>query len=382
VKRVIGLLLAFGAASSSMPPAAVTASNAKLAGAKASVAKKTVKSVRHAPTLDYKNLAPADEYFGPLKLSILGIRNTTSDAGKRYDFGIRDADGTMSTASFIDSAVHDWAKRYPRDQEVARALYYLQRLYAKIASPAGQNKARSEAQWMFAKYGKTPQAKELKKVLASATPPPTPAPTGGTDLSAPPATDTGAPVLVPIGSPVPGAAPTPLGPADATRLPSERLTAAPALTPAPSGGPVAAPTPAATGFPAAPAPSATLFPAPTPFPTATASAAAPASGNGYRRANPTPAVTPAAAPAPSVPLTPAVTATPALAPATELAPTAAPSAAPTPAATPLRTSASRGKKPLPSATPIEPTAAEIDATPSPAAVPGLPAPSATPSPRR
>jgi hypothetical protein len=74
------------------------------------------------------NAAPADEYFGPYKQSILEICNRLND----YD--IRD-DGAMldpSVPSYLDHlqlAILDWRSKYPRDPWLPKVFAHLIREY-------------------------------------------------------------------------------------------------------------------------------------------------------------------------------------------------------------------------------------------------------------
>ena len=49
-------------------------------------------------------VAPADEYFGKLKMSILGIRNTIKDQGLKIDVDPAKAPGTMGAIALTDSS--------------------------------------------------------------------------------------------------------------------------------------------------------------------------------------------------------------------------------------------------------------------------------------
>lgn len=230
MKRVIGLVFIYGAASCAIAsaataPSATTSTRHTLTAHASGV--KTVAS-RQATILE---LAPADEYFGPLKLSILGIRNTIHDLGARYDVNHDIGHQTFTSAQLTERAIHDWEHRYPHDGQVPKAIYLLQRLYTKVLTSEARTRAGITAKWMFADYPSSPQGKQLKKTLAlehlAAIPVATPAPEA--DPAAPPAQDT---------------------------APSDSATAQPA-----------APDPA-TGASAAPA---SVLPAPE-FPTATAPA--------------------------------------------------------------------------------------------------------------
>jgi hypothetical protein len=171
-------------------------------------------------------LAPADEYFGQLKMSILGIKNTIKDLGLRYDVNHDIARQTVASAALTEGAIRDWEHKYPRDREVPRAMYFLQRLYAHIIDGQAQLKAKATASWLLTDYPASPQARQLKKVMAEATPLPTPA----APASAAPALQPKAADPVPAPSSAPGMAPagTPAAPGGA--LPATASTPAPSAT--------------------------------------------------------------------------------------------------------------------------------------------------------
>jgi hypothetical protein len=179
-------------------------------------AARTADSQPHARRVALALLAPADEYFGPLKQSILGIRNTIRDMGLRYDVNHDIGSQTLASAGLTEAAIRDWAHRYPRDHDVAGAIFRLQRLYAKILTEPARGKAKATADWLFSAYGKSPQAKLLHKILASEPLPPTstlpasasPSPAA---VATPPYNPTlGPPIFAPTPAPiVPGASPTP-----------------------------------------------------------------------------------------------------------------------------------------------------------------------------
>jgi hypothetical protein len=133
-------------------------------------------------------LAPADEYFGPLKESIMGIRNTIRDLGLRYDFNHDIPVQTLASAQLQERAIRDWERKYPRDPQVPRAVFALQRLYTKVLTQDARNRAHVVASWLFADFGRSPQAREMHRVLAvehlaplpSAVPAADPAPSGTT----------------------------------------------------------------------------------------------------------------------------------------------------------------------------------------------------------
>jgi hypothetical protein len=130
-------------------------------------------------------LAPADEYFGPLKMSILGIRNTIHDLGARYDVNHAIGDQTYKSAQLTERAIHDWEKRYPHDEQVPKAIYLIQRLYTKVLTQESRDRAIYVEKWMFADYAKSPQGKQLKKTVAAEHLAPIPAATPAPPASTP-----------------------------------------------------------------------------------------------------------------------------------------------------------------------------------------------------
>jgi len=115
-------------------------------------------------------LAPADEYFGPLKMSVLGIRNEIHDLAIRYDVRA-DIDHAlakkiMGTAVMTEASLADWEKKYPGDDQLARDVYLMQHLYAKIEYDEARDKAKYCAQWLLTRYSGSWYAKNLRLTMA------------------------------------------------------------------------------------------------------------------------------------------------------------------------------------------------------------------------
>jgi hypothetical protein len=96
--------------------------------------------------------APADEYFGKLKLSILGIRNTIKDVGANIDVDASRWPGLMSKADFAEDAIHDWERHYPTDSWLPKTLFALERMYAKIDTDDGRKRSMAAMQWLVHDY--------------------------------------------------------------------------------------------------------------------------------------------------------------------------------------------------------------------------------------
>jgi hypothetical protein len=82
----------------------------------------------HAATM--RDLAPADEYFGQLRMSVLGIRNERNTLERRATSGDRNVAAMSGKLAMVDDAMRDWRARYPRDTWLPR--FFSQR--ARVAS--------------------------------------------------------------------------------------------------------------------------------------------------------------------------------------------------------------------------------------------------------
>jgi hypothetical protein len=120
--------------------------------------------VRRGPALN--QFAPADEYFGPLKLSILGIRNQIHDIGIAYAVNPDIANAAFGKAVMTEESLRDWERKYPLDPDLARHVYLLGHLYQKFALVEAQAKARATQVWLLSKYPHTWYAKdELRRIV-------------------------------------------------------------------------------------------------------------------------------------------------------------------------------------------------------------------------
>jgi len=93
-------------------------------------------------------VAPADEYFGKLKMSILGIRNTIKDQGLRVDVDPDKASPAMGAMVLTEDAMHDWQRKYPCDSWIPGTIYALEVFYAKVHTPDGVKKVHATYAWL------------------------------------------------------------------------------------------------------------------------------------------------------------------------------------------------------------------------------------------
>jgi hypothetical protein len=110
--------------------------------------------------------APADEYFGPLQMSILGIRNQIQDMGRLYDVAPEKADAIMGKASVAEASLRDWESKYPKDPALARYVYDLCKLYQKIDLDTAREKSADAHMWLFSHYAQTLYAKDELKYIS------------------------------------------------------------------------------------------------------------------------------------------------------------------------------------------------------------------------
>jgi hypothetical protein len=75
-------------------------------------------SVAHAGGM--RDLAPADEYFGRLRMSVLGIRNELVTLERRAESGEANLAALNGKLAMVDDAMRDWRAHYPRDTWLPR----------------------------------------------------------------------------------------------------------------------------------------------------------------------------------------------------------------------------------------------------------------------
>ncbi|HZO94269.1 MAG TPA: hypothetical protein VFB22_10940 [Candidatus Baltobacteraceae bacterium] len=98
------------------------------------------------------NLAPADHYFGRLKMSILGVRNQLRDLSLRADEHPEDADHIFDKAVLVEDALRDWQAHYPRDPWIPKYAYSLAQLYGKLDLDDARTRRSDTLDWLEATY--------------------------------------------------------------------------------------------------------------------------------------------------------------------------------------------------------------------------------------
>lgn len=114
----------------------------------------------------FSNMAPADEYFGRLKESILEIRNRLDDLDRRNDEEMLDS-GTRHSLDDLQDAVRDWQHKYPNDPWLPQTMRRLLREYQR-AGAASTPEAMEVVAVLQANYGDTETAMAVSDVFAPA----------------------------------------------------------------------------------------------------------------------------------------------------------------------------------------------------------------------
>jgi hypothetical protein len=119
-----------------------------------------------AQAVSLSKAAPADEYFGPLKMSILGIRNTLKDEiVKLGSTASVDAAGAFRHAAFVEKSIREWEHKYPADSWLPRSVLALHRVYSRIASSDAERSAAATAAWLLERYPNSREAAQLRSEM-------------------------------------------------------------------------------------------------------------------------------------------------------------------------------------------------------------------------
>ena len=108
------------------------------------------------------NLAPADRYFGRLKMSILGVRNALKDLSARADTHPEDAEHVFDKAVLVEDALRDWQKHFPRDPWIPKYAYSLAQLYGKLDYDDARTRKSETLDWLIATYPESEYAQLVR----------------------------------------------------------------------------------------------------------------------------------------------------------------------------------------------------------------------------
>jgi hypothetical protein len=199
-------------------------------------AKKTAARSKPAAYRPHNGLAPADEYFGRLQMSVLGVRNKVKDLGLDVDIHPEHDKAVLGNALWVEDAMRDWARKYPFDRWLPRYAYALEQMYERIPGGDAHKRAVKQVAYLTAYFPQTVYGRVGRAKLAQGVPVPDPSET--------PAVETELERLALLdGKVIPTLPPAPAPTAAAaTASPAPTPSATPAATPTPVTTPAAAST--------------------------------------------------------------------------------------------------------------------------------------------
>jgi hypothetical protein len=201
VKRLIACVSLVAVATTAALPSTVRATSP-------TAAKPAKHAAKAAPRC---KMAPADEYFGKLKMSILGIRNTIKDQGLKVDVEPAKAPTTFNSIALTEDAIRDWQHKYPCDSWLPGTLYALEHFYGKIHTQDGVKHVHATFKWLRHDFPKHKLVADARKEdgAASAAPPAagSSGDAGPAAGAAPSAGPTALPSPYQAATPIPGTAP-------------------------------------------------------------------------------------------------------------------------------------------------------------------------------
>lgn len=123
------------------------------------------------------SVAPADEYFGPQRISVLGVRTMLDRAETRLDYGVGDDSATHRSLFLAEATMRAWQARYPNDYWLPRMFARLQTLYARMSGPDVQFRCADVASLLIVDFPASNEAQAMRAIVARAIAVP-PAPEG------------------------------------------------------------------------------------------------------------------------------------------------------------------------------------------------------------
>jgi hypothetical protein len=105
------------------------------------------------------SLAPADEYFGKQRISVVRIHHQVFALKDDLHHQRKRPDAIQHDADSIGDAYFDWAIRFPRDRWLPRIGWELATLYEELPGYAAQAQAFALLAFIEQRYGDTPSGR-------------------------------------------------------------------------------------------------------------------------------------------------------------------------------------------------------------------------------
>ena len=103
--------------------------------------------------------APADKYFGRLKMSALRIRYEIAQLKTDYEYHRRMPDDVLHLLSYTEDAYYQWAGDYPKDAWLASTGYNLARLFEELPGDGARVSAVRALQFVRTHFTNTRYSK-------------------------------------------------------------------------------------------------------------------------------------------------------------------------------------------------------------------------------
>lgn len=104
--------------------------------------------------------APADRYFGRLRMSALRIRYEIAQLKSRYDNHKLLPENTSHLAGLTEEAYYDWAGRFPKDGWLASTALNLAHLYEDLPGASARAEATKALTFVRSHFGNTRYSKQ------------------------------------------------------------------------------------------------------------------------------------------------------------------------------------------------------------------------------
>jgi hypothetical protein len=112
-------------------------------------------------------VAPADEYFGRMKLSILGIGNIMHDTKLREAYDPAHAADNYTKLASAEDALEDWAAKYPQDTWLPGKAYYMSHEFWAMNTPDGDRAAERCRALLLSRYAESRYSLRARSEIAS-----------------------------------------------------------------------------------------------------------------------------------------------------------------------------------------------------------------------
>jgi len=109
--------------------------------------------------------APADQYFGRLRMSALRIRYEIAQLKSRYDNHKLLPENASHLAGLTEEAYYDWAGRYPKDGWLASTGLNLAHLYEDLPGGSARNAAAKALTFVGSHFANTRYSKQAAAEL-------------------------------------------------------------------------------------------------------------------------------------------------------------------------------------------------------------------------